>query len=440
MTASCSTRDPAPGSGHRRRMEALARRAGRPRARVRARRSRSGARQRRPAGDVVVVDSYRVRADDRTFARARCRRRPIDDLARDLAVDLVVDPSPGALGAAHRRARRVLAGAAYALVPAARRRRDRRAASTHRSNGCSSRPAPPTPAVSAREIAASALAAACPRSRSGSSSGPGARRDVPRRRRAGARARRARRRDRGRRSIVVTAGGVTLLEACRARPPDRRARAGRQPAPGGVRPRAGRRGGRRDARDRRSRTGCAASRRATGAAASRWRRRASASIDGKGAIAGRRRDRTAGRADEPRGRSSLCVVQARTGSTRLPGKVLQDLGGRPLLRFMLDRLADLRVDELVVATSTLDRDDAVADIARDAGRQVVRGSEADVLGRFVDRARRASRRSRDAAHRRLPARRSGARSRRCSPAISIGAPTTRRTCSRARSRAASTAR
>jgi len=84
-----------------------------------------------------------------------------------------------------------------------------------------------------------------------------------------------------------------------------------------------------------------------------------------------------------RARSSLCVVQARTGSTRLPGKVLQDLGGRPLLRFMLDRLADLRVDALVVATSTLDRDDAVVDIARDAGRPVVRGSETDVLDRFA---------------------------------------------------------
>ena len=43
----------------------------------------------------------------------------VDDLARDLAVDLVVDPSPGTVGAAHRRARRVLAGAAYALVPEA---------------------------------------------------------------------------------------------------------------------------------------------------------------------------------------------------------------------------------------------------------------------------------------------------------------------------------
>lgn len=83
-------------------------------------------------------------------------------------------------------------------------------------------------------------------------------------------------------------------------------------------------------------------------------------------------------------RSSLCVIQARTGSTRLPGKVLQDLSGRPLLRFMLDRLADLRVDEDVIATSTLERDDAVADIAQAAGRPVVRGSETDVLTRFVD--------------------------------------------------------
>ncbi|MGO9875098.1 MAG: GNAT family N-acetyltransferase [Acidimicrobiia bacterium] len=85
-----------------------------------------------------------------------------------------------------------------------------------------------------------------------------------------------------------------------------------------------------------------------------------------------------------RGRSTLCVVQARTGSTRLPGKVLQELGGRPLLQFMLDRLADLRVDEVVVATSTLARDDAVAEIARAAGRAVLRGSESDVLDRFAD--------------------------------------------------------
>jgi spore coat polysaccharide biosynthesis protein SpsF len=80
---------------------------------------------------------------------------------------------------------------------------------------------------------------------------------------------------------------------------------------------------------------------------------------------------------------TLCVVQARTGSTRLPGKVLADLDGRPMLRFLLDRLDRLAVDEVVVATSTEARDDAVAEIAQAAGRPVVRGSEADVLDRFV---------------------------------------------------------
>jgi spore coat polysaccharide biosynthesis protein SpsF len=82
-------------------------------------------------------------------------------------------------------------------------------------------------------------------------------------------------------------------------------------------------------------------------------------------------------------RELLCVVQARTGSSRLPGKVLADLDGRPMLHFLLDRLATLAVDDVVVATSTEARDDAVADIALAAGRPVVRGSEQDVLDRFV---------------------------------------------------------
>jgi spore coat polysaccharide biosynthesis protein SpsF len=80
---------------------------------------------------------------------------------------------------------------------------------------------------------------------------------------------------------------------------------------------------------------------------------------------------------------TLCVVQARAGSTRLPGKVLADLAGRPMLRFLLDRLVRARVDDVVVATSAEARDDAVADVARAAGVAVVRGSEHDVLDRFV---------------------------------------------------------
>ena len=72
------------------------------------------------------------------------------------------------------------------------------------------------------------------------------------------------------------------------------------------------------------------------------------------------------------------------GSTRLPGKVLEDLGGMTVLEWVLRgcRAAGL-VDEVVVATSTDPRDDAVEEAARRLGVAVVRGSEDDVLSRFL---------------------------------------------------------
>ena len=78
------------------------------------------------------------------------------------------------------------------------------------------------------------------------------------------------------------------------------------------------------------------------------------------------------------------VIQARAGSTRLPAKVLADLGGRPVLEWVVRaaRTANL-VDEVIVATSTLAGDDVVADLADSLGVAVVRGSEDDVLSRFV---------------------------------------------------------
>ncbi len=79
----------------------------------------------------------------------------------------------------------------------------------------------------------------------------------------------------------------------------------------------------------------------------------------------------------------VIVVQARTGSTRLPGKVLAPLGGRPMLRYQLDRLLAGTRHLVVVATSTLDRDDEVDALAATTGVECVRGSEADVLARFV---------------------------------------------------------
>jgi spore coat polysaccharide biosynthesis protein SpsF (cytidylyltransferase family) len=80
--------------------------------------------------------------------------------------------------------------------------------------------------------------------------------------------------------------------------------------------------------------------------------------------------------------SVTCIVQARMGSTRLPGKVLMEIDGTPLLVFLLSRLAPLAVDHVVVATSDQPADDAVASTAAELRTPVVRGSEHDVLARF----------------------------------------------------------
>jgi spore coat polysaccharide biosynthesis protein SpsF len=78
------------------------------------------------------------------------------------------------------------------------------------------------------------------------------------------------------------------------------------------------------------------------------------------------------------------VIQARMGSTRLPGKVLEDLGGIPVLEWVVRACrAAQQVDGVVVATSTLDLDDPIVQAAEQLGVGVVRGSEDDVLARYV---------------------------------------------------------
>jgi spore coat polysaccharide biosynthesis predicted glycosyltransferase SpsG len=73
-------------------------------------------------GDIVLFDSYRCRADDRSRVRADLVIA-IDDLERDLAVDLVIDPDPGADARVHSTAAAVVAGAPYALIDPALRTR-----------------------------------------------------------------------------------------------------------------------------------------------------------------------------------------------------------------------------------------------------------------------------------------------------------------------------
>lgn len=81
---------------------------------------------------------------------------------------------------------------------------------------------------------------------------------------------------------------------------------------------------------------------------------------------------------------TVAIVQARMGSTRLPGKVLRPLLGAPMLQRQLERLRrSARLDDIVIATSTRIEDDALEQFAINQGVQVVRGSENDVLQRFL---------------------------------------------------------
>jgi spore coat polysaccharide biosynthesis protein SpsF len=80
---------------------------------------------------------------------------------------------------------------------------------------------------------------------------------------------------------------------------------------------------------------------------------------------------------------TVAIVQARMGSSRLPGKVLADIGGRPMLARMVDRLARGRtLDETSVATTHLADDDPIADLCRALGVRSVRGHPTDVLDRY----------------------------------------------------------
>jgi spore coat polysaccharide biosynthesis protein SpsF len=75
-------------------------------------------------------------------------------------------------------------------------------------------------------------------------------------------------------------------------------------------------------------------------------------------------------------------------STRLPGKVLAQAEGQPLLAHMIARLRRCQqLDEIVVATTVRPTDDPVADLARGLGAGVFRGSEEDVLSRVLGAAR-----------------------------------------------------
>ena len=84
----------------------------------------------------------------------------------------------------------------------------------------------------------------------------------------------------------------------------------------------------------------------------------------------------------------IAIIQARMGSTRLPGKVLKKVLGKPLLEHLIARVKRSRsIDKIIVATTTRREDVALARLARSLGVGAYRGSVEDVLDRYYQAAR-----------------------------------------------------
>jgi len=77
------------------------------------------------------------------------------------------------------------------------------------------------------------------------------------------------------------------------------------------------------------------------------------------------------------------IIQARMGSTRLPGKVLMSISGKPMVQHVLDRLSFAKkIDVIILAIPNTKENDVLEEFAKENNIIYVRGSEEDVLGRY----------------------------------------------------------
>ena len=82
------------------------------------------------------------------------------------------------------------------------------------------------------------------------------------------------------------------------------------------------------------------------------------------------------------------IIQARMGSTRLPGKVLKKIKGKPMLQYTIESLRNCELlDQIIVATSNLRKDDAIEEFSEEVGVDLFRGSEKNVLSRYYHAAK-----------------------------------------------------
>ncbi len=85
---------------------------------------------------------------------------------------------------------------------------------------------------------------------------------------------------------------------------------------------------------------------------------------------------------DSKNKNIVIVTQARTGSTRLPGKIVMPLSGKPLLVRMVERIEAAKVTKTVVVATTYDNeDDKVEELCKEHGFNCFRGHPTDLLER-----------------------------------------------------------
>ena len=81
----------------------------------------------------------------------------------------------------------------------------------------------------------------------------------------------------------------------------------------------------------------------------------------------------------------LGIIQARTGSSRLPGKIMMEIEGKTMLEHMIERiLKSKKLDKIIIATTTEKNDDVITILAKKMNIDIFRGSENDVLDRYYN--------------------------------------------------------
>jgi spore coat polysaccharide biosynthesis protein SpsF len=84
---------------------------------------------------------------------------------------------------------------------------------------------------------------------------------------------------------------------------------------------------------------------------------------------------------------TAAIIQARMGSSRLPGKVMLGFGGQSMLTYLVERISRARsLDTILVATTSHERDNVIVQECETHGIPCCRGDEFDVLGRYVQAA------------------------------------------------------